>query len=402
MKESEPFLPYGRQSIEDDDIEAVVQALKSDWLTTGPAVREFEDAFAKHVGVAHAVACSNGTAALHLAALALQLGPGDSVVVPTITFLATANAARYVGADVVFADVDPDTGLLTPESFEAALRRARGDIKAVFPVHLGGQCVDMPGILSIARVHNIRVVEDACHALGSGYGDNGPAVGSCLFSDMSCFSFHPVKTIAMGEGGMVTTRDAVFAERLSRLRTHGMVRDPERFMLPASAFGDDGRPNPWYYEMPEPGYNYRASDINCALGLSQLRKLDRFARRRHELVALYDQALAGLAPAVRPVKRMEGCRPVWHLYPVLIDFVAAGKSRARVMETLRTRGIGSQVHYIPVHQQPYYRNRYGELQLPGADAYYARQLSLPLYVGMEDGDVWRVVNALKAILTGRG
>lgn len=400
MTGSTRFLPYGRQCIEDDDVEAVARVLRSDWLTTGPTVQEFESAFMRHAGSDHAIACSNGTAALHLAALALELQPGDRVVVPTVTFLATANAVRYVGGEVVFSDVDPDSGLVTPETLEAAIARADGPVKAVFPVHLGGQCADMRAIHAMASARGMYVVEDACHALGSTYHGNGPAVGSCIYSDMTCFSFHPVKTIAMGEGGLVTTNRPEMAERLSRLRSHGMVRDAQRFEVADMAYGTDGAANPWYYEMPVPGYNYRASDINCALGLSQLRKLGRFADRRKQLVALYDQALGPLAPVVRPVSRRGDSQPVWHLYQVLIDFSAIGQSRARVMDALRARGIGSQVHYIPVHLQPYYRHRYGDLSLPGASAFYERHLSLPLYVGMGDNDVVRVVSALADIAKG--
>jgi len=394
-------LPYGRQVIEDDDIAAVVAALKSDTLTTGPAVGAFEAALARVTAAPQAVVCSSGTAALHLAALALDLGPGDAVVVPSLTFLATANAARYVGAEVVFADVAPDTGLMGPEHLEQALTRCNGlRPKAVFPVHLNGQCVAMAALAETARRHGLAVVEDACHAIGSQQDLPGgwQPTGACAASDMTVFSFHPVKTVAMGEGGAVTTRDEALANRLRTLRCHGMERDPARFVQTEEAFDLDGSPLPWYSEMLAPGFNYRASDIVCALGTSQLAKLERFKTRRSELVAAYDAALAPLAPRVRPVGRIGHCRPAWHLQVALIDFAAAGTRRAQLMRALAERRIFTQVHYLPVHRQPYYRRRYGELALAGADAYYARCLSLPLFVGMTEDDVDDVVRAVADIL----
>lgn len=390
------ILPYGRHVIEDDDVAAVERVLRGDWLTTGPAVTEFETELGKVAGASHAVVCANGTAALHLAALALELGPGDAVVVPAVTFTATANAARFVGADVVFADVDPHTGLLGPQHLDEALRRAGSAARAVFPVHLAGQCCDMDALAQVARPAGLRIVEDACHALGSRDGAGAP-VGACRLSDMAIFSFHPVKTVAMGEGGAVCTADAALDERVRLLRGHGLTRDPSAFTVPELAFAADGQPNPWHYEMVELGFNYRASDLNCALGLSQLRKLDRFAVARRALAAAYDRLLAPLAPVVLPPQRMPG-DPCWHLYAPRIDFAAAGVERAEVMARLRARGIGSQVHYIPVHRQPYYRRLGGELSLPGADAYFARTLSLPLFPGMAADDPERVVAALAGAL----
>ena len=345
------FLPYGRQTIEDDDIAAVAEVLRSGSLTGGPLVERFERAFAAKVGAPHAAACANGTAALHLASLALRLGPGDCVIVPSVTFLATANGPHYVGADVVFADVDPQTGLMTPDTFGEAMERTKGPAKAVFPVHLNGGCVDMAAVAAIARREGLAVVEDACHALGATVAGSGP-VGNCRHSDMTVFSMHPVKMIAMGEGGVVTTGDATFDSRLRDMRNHGMVREPARFLNTCEAFDADGQANPWYYEMQQPGFNYRASDVHCALGLSQLSKLDRFLRRRRALADLYAAALAPLSPIVRPVPRVVGCNGGWHLYAVLIDFDAAGTSRRRAMKELRARGIGTQVHYLPVHRQP--------------------------------------------------
>lgn len=401
MAMSKPFLPYGRQSIDEDDIEAVAQVLRSDFLTTGPVVEAFEDKLAEISGADFAVSVSSGTAALHIAALALDLQPGDIVIVPTMTFLASANAALYASADVCFADVDPETGLLTPETLSAALDRAGSRARVAIPVHISGHCADMPGIAKIAENAGIDLVEDACHALGgrqAGPDNTMMPIGSNPYSRMSIFSFHPVKTIAMGEGGAVTTNDAELAERLRVLRNIGMVRDPDKFQIPDQAFDAEGKANPWYYEMAVIGFNYRASAIHCGLGLSQLSKLYRFVHRRAELLARYRELLAPLAPMVRPLKQAAGCEPAWHLAVVLIDFEALGKTRAEVMRALQKRGIGTQVHYIPVHRQPYYRQRYGLLDLPGADAYYDRVLSLPLFEAMTDDDVETVVTALAEVL----
>lgn len=384
------FLPYGRQTIEADDVAAVVAALQDDFLTTGPRVEAFEAALAGRVGARHAVACANGTAALHLAMIALDLAPGDAVIVPAITFVATANAVRLAGAEVVFADVDPDTGLMGVDHAEAALGRApAARVRAIAPVHLAGQCADPAGLRAFADRYGLAVVEDACHALGTTYGE-GARIGACAHADMACLSFHPVKAIATGEGGAITLNDDARAARLRRLRSHGIERDPARMAAPPAG--------PWVYEMPEVGLNYRLTDVACALGLSQLAKLDRFLARRAALVARYDRALAPLAPLVRPLDRA-ACRPGWHLMVALVDFAAAGVDRAAVMGRLRAIGIGTQVHYIPVPSQPYYRARYGAAPLPGATRYYDRALTLPLHPTMTDGDVDRVAAALAEALS---
>ncbi|MCW5724117.1 MAG: UDP-4-amino-4,6-dideoxy-N-acetyl-beta-L-altrosamine transaminase [Maricaulaceae bacterium] len=386
------FLPYGRQSIGDDDVAAVARALRSDFLTTGPEVPAFEAEFAVATGAAHAVACNSGTAALHLALAALGTGPGDVCIVPAITFVATANAARYCGADVVFADVDPDTGLMTPDSLRAALDRCGGRrVRAVLPVHLAGQCADMPAIAEISQAAGAAVVEDACHALGSLHA-GGRRTGDCAFSAMACFSFHPVKTIACGEGGMVTSNDPALAGRMARLRSHGIERDPDRFEDAVA------RGQPWRHELQELGWNHRLPDINAALGRSQLAKLPQFAQRRRALAAAYDAAMPALAPLARPPGRVPDCDPCRHLYVARIDFAAAGKTRAAVMAALAAQGIGTQVHYYPVNAQPYYVRLYGEHALKGAAEYYETCLSLPLYPGMDDGDPALVVETLGKVL----
>ena len=383
-----PFLPYGRQVIEEDDIAAVREALMAPLLTTGPLVERFEQALAATTAAREAVVVSNGTAALHLAARAIHLDRAQTAIVPSVTFVATANAVRYCGAEVVFADVDPATGLMTAETLLEALRRAPSNTaRAVFPVHLAGQSCAMGAIAGLAREWGLWIVEDACHAIG---GDqtttHGPVpVGACADSDMACFSFHPVKTIAMGEGGAITTNNAGLAAAMRRDRSHGLIRESD----PSE---------PWAYELREPGFNYRAPDILCALGLSQLKKLARFAAQRRRLVAAYRERLGAMRAILQPVEDAGHGDPAWHLFVVRIDFERAGVSRADLMRRLAEAGIGSQVHYIPVHRQPYYAARYPGTHLPGADAYYARCLSLPLFASMSEDDVARVCGALKAAL----
>ncbi len=395
-----PFIPYGRQSIDDDDIEAVVRVLRSSFLTTGPEVAAFEEAFAKVTGAAYAVACSSGTAALHLAMLAFGLGEGDVVVVPSITFLATANAVRMVGAEVVFADVDPITGMLTPATARAALEQQAAIAakrRVIVPVHLNGHLADLDGLAAVASDYNAEIVEDACHALGgSTTATDGKTVpvGVCGLSKMTAFSLHPVKPITMGEGGVVTTADAGLLQRLRGLRNHGMIRAPDAFANPEDGLAADGAPHPWYYEMRELGFNYRATDMQCALGRSQLKKLEAFRDRRCDLARLYDAALSPLVPNVEPVPEGGFGRSGWHLYAVKVDFASLGVTRDELIASLRDQGIGTQVHYYPVHRQPYYRGRYGEIELAGANAYYESQLSLPLFPSMRDCDPGRVVGAL--------
>lgn len=392
-------LPYGRQCIEDDDIEAVVDVLKSDYLTTGPAVQRFEESLSKAVDAPYAVACANGTAALHLAAMSIDLAPGDAVIVPAITFVATANVARFCGAEVVFADVDPGSGLVTPDCLERALASIDSELSpaAVIPVHLNGQSCDMEAISKLAGQHRLRVIEDACHAIGTIIESNQTVVGDCRFSDAACFSFHPVKTVAMGEGGAVTTRDEAMAKRLSMLRNHGLTRDAADFENAELARNQSGDVNRWYYEMQSLGFNYRSSDINAALGEAQLRKLSRFVTRRRELAAHYDGLLAGLDLPIRPVSRVPGQQPGWHLYAVQVDYSSSMFDRESLMQRLADAGIYTQVHYIPVYRQPYYRKRYGEIALAGAEDYYKRVLALPLFPQMQLEDVEYVVEKLQAI-----
>lgn len=397
-----PFLPYGRQTIEDDDVEAVTRALRSDYLTTGPLVHKFDAALAAKVGAQFGVCCSSGTAALHLASLALGYSDGDIVVVPALTFVATANAARYTGAEILFCDVDPETGLMGAEQLDAALAACRPHRpRAVHVVHLNGQAVNMAETAPIAKRYGLAIVEDACHAFGASYRrGNGDwvAVGSARDSDAACFSYHPVKSLTTAEGGAVTTNDENLTVRIAALRSHGVVREQDNFEFKGLAFDSSGMCNPWYYELQELGYNYRLPDLLCALGLSQLAKLDTFVSRRKALADRYDRNLKSMAELVRRPRRVPWSSHALHLYVVHIDFAAANRSRGDVMRRLKKCGIGTQVHYIPVHMQPYYRKRYPGLSLPGAERYYQTCLSLPIFPTMTDADVDRVSSAVEDVL----
>ena len=382
------MLPYGRQTIEQDDIDAVIDALKSDFLTTGPLIEQFEQKLCDITKAKYAVACSNGTTALHLACMAIGLQKGDYAIVPSLTFLATANAVRYCGADVIFCDVDRETGLMTAETLEQALSKAQEQnltVKAILPVHLTGRPVDMQTIQSIAQEHGIKIITDACHAIGGTY-QNQP-IGSGHFEDMAAFSFHPVKTIAMGEGGAITTNNKAFADHMRTLRHHAM--SPK----------DNG--GVWEYEMKELGYNYRVTDMQCALGLSQLNKIENFINKRQELVTLYNQKLENLSSFITPHKQENDNQVSWHLYTIQVDFDGLGTTRSEFMAQLKEQGVGTQVHYTPVHTQPYYEDLYDKQELPGATHYYTHTLSLPLYPLMEEQDVNIVIKALKVICEGK-
>jgi UDP-4-amino-4,6-dideoxy-N-acetyl-beta-L-altrosamine transaminase len=382
-----PFLPYGRQSVDEEDIAAVVAVLRGDWLTQGPEVEAFERDLAQAVGARHAIAFCNGTAALHAACFAAGLGPGDEVITAPLTFAASANCARYVGARPVFADVEPVAGTLDPEALSRALTTRT---RAVIPVHYAGQPAQMAEIRAIARASGLTVIEDAAHALGAA--SHGRPVGACESSDMAVFSFHPVKHITTAEGGAVTTDDPELCERLRLFRSHGITKDPARIQRRG------GSPGPWYCEQVELGHNMRLSDIHCALGRSQLRRLDNFVARRRALADRYDALLAGMSN-VMPLGRLLDSVHAFHLYVVQIDFHGLGTDRARVMNALRDRGIGTQVHYIPVHLHPFHAaDGWTPGAFPVAEAIYEQALSLPLFPAMADGDVDRVVAALREVL----
>jgi len=372
------LLPYGRQSIDEDDVRAVVDVLRSDWLTTGPKVGEFEEAFAARVGSKYAVAFSSGTAALHGAAFAAGLQAGDEAITSPLTFAATANCMLYQGAQPVFADVCADTLNLDPERLA---ERVTGKTRAVFPVAYAGHPSDLDEIFAIANQHGLLVIEDACHALGAEY--RGRKTGS--IAHMSVFSFHPVKHVTTGEGGMVTTDRAEFAESLRRFRNHGISSEARQ----RQAAGQ------WHYEMGALGYNYRVPDFACALGLSQLRKLDANLARRREIAARYTAAFRDMTGILVPTVRKQ-VNPAWHLYPIRLDLGRLSANRGQIFRALRAENIGVNVHYIPVHLHPYYRERFGFKRgdFPVAESGYEALISLPMFHGMMDQDVEDVTAAV--------
>jgi perosamine synthetase len=379
----EAMLPYGRQSISEEDIQAVAEVLRSDWLTTGPKVSEFEEALAARVGAKYAVAFSSGTAALHGAAFAAGLKPGDEAITSPLTFAATANCVLYQGARPVFADVASDTLNLDPDRFA---ERITPNTRAVLPVDYAGHPADLDPILDLAERHGLTVIEDACHALGAEYG--GRRTGS--LPHMSVFSFHPVKHLATGEGGMVTTDRADLAESLRRFRNHGISGNARQ----RHASGQ------WHYEMVLLGFNYRLTDIACALGLSQLKKLEANLARRREIAARYTAAFRSLrgviVPSVRP-----NVNPAWHLYPVRVNPAQINTDRAHVFRALGAENVGVNVHYIPVHLHPYYREQFGYQggEYPVAEAAYEQLISLPMFHGMTDQDVQDVIHAVGKVVT---
>jgi perosamine synthetase len=377
VRQQAPFLPYGRQEISDEDVEAVVDALRSDMITTGPTIDRFERAIEEYTGARHAVAFANGTAALHGAAFAAGLGPGDELATTPVTFAASANCALYVGATPRFFDIDPATWNLDGAAVE-------GDaIKATVAVSLTGLPVDLEPL----RDRGMTLIEDAAHALGAER--DGGKVGGPGGADMTTFSLHPVKTMTTGEGGLVTTEDDELARRLRLFRTHGITKDDNR---PGPDEGD------WYYEMQALGFNYRITDFQCALGLSQLTRLDKWVARRNEIAALYRELLAGDDRVELPPEAPAGSLHGYHLFVVRVEGGMA--ERRRVFDGLRAAGIGVQVHYIPVYRLPYYRDQLGYPQdaFPESERYYAGAISLPMFPALADSDVERVVDTLKGLL----
>ena len=385
------MIPYGRQSISDADIEAVVAVLKSDFLTQGPAVPAFEEAVASLCGARYGVAMNSATSALHLACVALGVGAGDRVWTSPLTFVASSNAALYCGAEVDFIDVDERTYNMCPLRLEEKLDRAAetGTLpKVIIPVHLAGQSCDMAAIHAAASRHGVRIIEDASHAIGGSY--RSEPVGNCRFSDITIFSFHPVKIVTTGEGGMAMTNDRELAELMRLDRTHGITRDP------AELQHDDA--GPWYYEQQRLGFNYRMTDIAAALGLSQLTRIDEFIARRREIAAAYDVAFADLP--VRTPWQHPDTDSAWHLYVIRIDPRRVSRSHRAIFDELRETGIGVNLHYIPVYRQPYYRELgFGQGHCPNAEAYYAEAISLPIYPSMTDKDQRQVIAAVAEAVT---
>ena len=389
------MIPYGRHFIDEDDIQAVVEVLRNAALTQGPMVQAFEDAVATYVGARYAVAVSSATAGLHLAALAAGVGPGTSLITSPITFVASANAALYAGAEAAFCDIDPATINMCPDNLRDALRK-HPNARAVIPVHYAGLPCEMPAIKAICDAAGTVVIEDAAHALGARYAD-GQRVGCCAHSLMAVFSFHPVKNIATGEGGMITTNDEPTYRRLLRLRSHGINKLTDTFQLPEHAT-TGGVENLWYYEMQELGFHYRITDIQCALGLSQLKKLDQFLARRTALARSYDQAFAGMQ-TIRPAQSSGRDRSGHHLYVLRIDYAVAKISRAELMRSLTAKKIVTQVHYIPVPAQPYYQRLGFQLaNYPNAQGFYDQALSIPLFYGLTDEQQGFVVMAIKELV----
>lgn len=388
------MIPYGKQHIDERDIEAVVDVLRSGSLTQGPKVDALEEAVREYVGAKYAVAVASGTAGLHLAAIVAGLAPGKSLLTTPITFVATANAALYCGAQAHFADIDPQTVNISVDCVREALHTA-ADIEVICPVHFGGLPCDMPTIKSLADTRGAIVIEDAAHALGGRYADGG-RIGNCQHSLMTVFSFHPVKAIAAGEGGMITTNDEHVYRQLIRLRSHGINKLDDQFVLSEEAF-EGGELNPWYYEMLDLGFHYRITDIQCALALAQFRRLDEFIERRRKIVRRYDDAFIGL-DHLRPA---QGGRELsgHHLYVLRIDFQALGRTRGDVMRKLKSHGVGTQVHYIPVTSHPMYRAQgYSTALMPNAERYYREALSIPLFFDLTDGQQEQVIETVRDVL----
>jgi UDP-4-amino-4,6-dideoxy-N-acetyl-beta-L-altrosamine transaminase len=380
------MIPYATQEISDQDVDAVVEVLRSDWLTQGPAVERFEQSVARYCGASHAVAVSSGTSALHLSCRALGLGPGDILWTSPNTFVASANCALYCGAKVDFVDIDPHTYNMSVTALEEKLEKAASDgclPKVIVAVHFAGQPCDMKGIRELADRYQCYVIEDASHAIGATY--EGVPTGQCQHSDLTIFSFHPVKVLTTGEGGLISTNRSDLIEKLILLRSHGITRKP-RQMVNDSEGG-------WYYEQVDLGYNYRMTDIQAALGTSQIQRLDSFLARRRQLVSQYNKLLADV-PVILP-HCADYCESAWHLYVVRIDPEQAGKGRSQVFKEMRENGVGVNVHYIPVHLQPYYRKMgFSRGDFPCAENYYKDALSLPLYTRLSDEDQHKVVRIL--------
>ena len=386
-----PFkIPYGRQEIDEQDLAAVANVLKSDWLTQGPVVPEFEEAIAKRCNVNYSVAMSNATAALHLSCLALEVGPGDLVWTSPISFVASANCALYCGAEIDFVDVELVTGNLCTKALQEKLLEAKKKNKlpkVIIPVHFAGQSCDMARIAELAAEFNFKIIEDASHAIGGSY--EGRAIGSCLYSDITIFSFHPVKIITSGEGGVATTNRPEVAKRLKMLRSHGITSDPDDLTEPSHG--------PWYYQQQILGFNYRLTDIHAALGLSQLSKLDRFVENRNALAKRYDKIFL-TAKNIKPLTINDMCRSSYHLYVVRLLNVEIG-IRKKCIEFLRSNGIAAHLHYIPIYLQPFYKKfGFKAGYCPIAELYYSQALTLPMYPSLTYSQQGEVSKKLELFL----
>ncbi|HDX9660668.1 TPA: UDP-4-amino-4,6-dideoxy-N-acetyl-beta-L-altrosamine transaminase [Bacillus toyonensis] len=379
----ETYLPYGQQQIDEYDIQAVVDVLKGDFLTTGPMVQQFEGAIAKYAGAKYAVSFSNGTAALHAACYAAGITEGDEVITTPMTFVASANCILYQGGKPIFADIDNETYNISPKSIE---EKITNKTKAIIPVHFTGQPVELNAIQKIAKENNLIIIEDAAHALGATY--KNKKIGS--IGDMTMFSFHPVKHITTGEGGVITTNNPLFYEKLIQFRTHGIERNPQKLLE---------NHGPWYYEMQFLGYNYRLTDIQAALGLSQLSKLDSFIKIRKKYVDIYNKEFSSLSEIIIP-KQLPQTSSSWHLYIIRLNTKLLKCNRKEVYEALQRENIGVNVHYIPVHLQPFYQKLGFEKGIcPQAENVYEEIITLPLFPKMTEADVWDVIQAVRKVLS---
>jgi len=378
MLNKKKIIPYGRQWIDEKDIQEVIKVLRSDWITQGPKVEEFEKAVARYCGTKYALAVSSGTAALHIAYSVARIKPGDEVITTPLTFAATANCIIFCGGKPVFVDIQEDTLNIDPPKIKKKITKKT---KAIVTVDFAGHPCDYDEIFQIAKKYELLIIEDAAHALGSEY--KGKGIGS--LADMTVFSFHPVKAVTIGEGGMILTNNKDFYEKLKVFRHHGIIKKPEK--------------GGWYYEIETPGYNYRLTDFQSALGISQLKKIDRFIKRRREIVAKYNKAFKNIEEVITPTER-DYVKSAWHIYPIQLVLERLKIGRKKIFEELQKEGIGVQVHYIPLHLQPFYKKRfnYKKGDFPITERYYKRAITLPLFPKMTDKEVMRVIKIVKKVI----
>ncbi|MDB9760433.1 UDP-4-amino-4,6-dideoxy-N-acetyl-beta-L-altrosamine transaminase [Pelagibacteraceae bacterium] len=395
-KKTNRFLPYSRQTIDNKDISSVIKYLKNDFITQGSNIKDFEKNFAKFVGSKYAVACSSGTAALHLACLALGLNKNSNLLSPTVSFLASANCAQFLGANTYFTDVENENFTISIDSLKKELKKRKIDV--VIAMHMGGQPADLEEIFNLQKKFNFKIIEDACHALGSKY--KNTRIGSCKFSDISTFSFHANKVITTGEGGMITTNDKNIFEKILKLRTHGAHKNKREFENSNLALDEKGNSNMWYYEMKEVGYNYRLTSFQSALGNSQLKKINFFLKRKKKIAKLYRSLLKN-NNLIKLLPENKNSITANHLFTLLIDFNRLGKSRNFIMNKLKLKGIGSQVLYIPLHLQPYYQKKYGYRlgDFPEAEKYYSDCLSIPIFSDLKDQEVKYIAKNINEIIS---
>ncbi len=389
------FLPYSRQSINNNDMKKIVEVLKSDFITQGPNINDFEKDFAKFVGAKYAVACATGTAALHLSCLALGINKKSKILTSAITFVASANCAEFLGANVDFVDIDKNTYCLSVSELKKKLEKNKIDL--VIPVHLCGHSSDMAEIYKLKKKYNFHIIEDSCHALGGSY--NNFKVGSCKYSDISTFSFHPVKPITTAEGGMITTNNKKIYQKLLLYRTHGIHKNPDAFKNKSLAFDDNNEPNRWYYEMDVLGFNYRMTDLQAALGKSQLKRVRLFTKTRNKIAKIYNENFKDLINLKLPYKN-KNVMHAYHLYTILVNFKKIKKTKNNFMKLLAKKGIGSQVLYIPVFLQPYYKRKYNykSKNFPQSMKYYEQALSIPVFFGLSKREQALVIKEIKNFL----